>query len=108
MLHDQPATEADLRALSEQGEAWALTLQAQIEGSEERLDALAARPDAPLNEIAAELRRIDVLRPQLAELRALLTGLETRARELRTAWVARQAGSAAAPRPGSGLRAGDL
>jgi hypothetical protein len=52
-----------------------------------------------LHEIAAELRRVEALRPQLEELESLLAALERRARELRTEWLARQAGlSAARPR----------
>jgi chromosome segregation ATPase len=99
VLRDRPATEADLRSLLEQGEAWQRALNAQIDGSERRLEELTARPETPLHEIAAELRRVEALRPQLEELESLLAALERRARELRTEWLARQAGlSAARPR----------
>ena len=99
VLGDRPATEADLRSLLEQGEAWQRALHAQIDGSERRLVELTARPETTLHEIAAELRRVETLRPQLEELESLLAALERRARELRTEWLARQAGlSAARPR----------
>jgi phytoene dehydrogenase-like protein len=94
VLRDEPATEAELRALSEQGDAWARTLQAQIDASERRLDELARRPGASLLDVAGELRRVERLRPQLAELRTLLGDLEERARRLRAEWLARQAGVA--------------
>ncbi len=92
VVRDCPATEADLRSLREEGEAWRRTLQAQIDGSERRLEQLTARRETPLYEIASELRRVETLRPQLDELQSLLTSLEERARQLRTAWLARQAG----------------
>jgi chromosome segregation ATPase len=94
VARDEPTTEADLRTLSEQGDAWERTLQAQIDACERRLETLSANPETALYEIAAELRRVDSLRPQLDELRALLAGLDERARKLRTEWLARQAGIA--------------
>jgi hypothetical protein len=104
VLRDQPATETELRALGEQADAWARTVQAQTESSERRLEALAADPDAPLTEIADELRRLSKLRPALTEMTALLGELETRTRELRTAWLAHppkrpEANAPAARRP---------
>ena len=70
-------------------------------------DALAGTPlacaqDAPLlitpaaaldSRVAAELRRVEQLRPQLQEVRALLADLEERSREVRTAWLLSQATS---------------
>ena len=47
-----------------------------------------------LAQIADELRRVERLRPQLNEVRTLLTDLETRARQLRTEWLLSQATSA--------------
>jgi hypothetical protein len=93
VLDDEPSTEAELRTLSEQADAWARALQAQIEGSERRLRELHSDPASPLADIAAELRRIETVRPELVELRSLLAELETRARELRTEWLLRQASS---------------
>jgi hypothetical protein len=89
VIGGQPATESELRTLGERAEAWERTLQSQIEGSERRLRVLAADPDAPLAEEIGELRRIELLRPQLTEIRPLLDKLERRARELRAEWVAR-------------------
>ena len=90
VLSDQPATETELRTLSEQADAWARTLQAQTQGSESRLEALAADPDASLTEIAAELRRLARLRPALNEVTELLGQLESRTRTWRTTWLANQ------------------
>src|SRR5262249_54359403 len=80
----RPATEAELRTLAEQAEAWARTDNGQIETSERRLSRLNENPGSSLAQIAAELRRVESLRPQLNEVRALLADLENRAREMRT------------------------
>jgi hypothetical protein len=93
VLAEQPATESELRTLAEQADGWARALQAQIQASEGRLRELAADPASDLAEIAAELRRVETLSPQLTEVRFLLSELETRARELRTEWLLRQAAS---------------
>ena len=90
VLGDQPATETELRTLSEQADAWARTLQAQTESSERRLEALAADPGASLTEIAEELRRLARLRPALTEVTGLLGELEIRTRTWRTTWLANQ------------------
>ena len=90
VLGDQPATETELRTLSEQADAWARTLQAQTESSERRLEALAADPGASLTEIAEELRRLARLRPALTEVTGLLGELEIRTRSWRTTWLANQ------------------
>ena len=91
VLADQPVTETELRTLIEQADGLVRTLGAHMAGSERRLAALTDDPDSSLTEIAAELHRVDGLRPRLEEARALLTELETRARELRTSWLIRQA-----------------
>jgi chromosome segregation ATPase len=92
----RPATEAELRALTEQAEAWARTVNAQIQTSERRIRRLTANPASSLAQIADELRRVEKLRPQLNEVRSLLTDLEIRARQLRTEWLLSQATSAKA------------
>jgi hypothetical protein len=96
--HGSP-TETDLRELAEQADGWARSLRGQIRASERRLRALTADPVSPLTEIAEQLRRVETLRPQLAEVRALIAELETRARELRTAWLLGQAEAARPPAP---------
>ena len=88
------ATETELRTLKEQAEAWARTVNAQLEASERRLRRLTANPSSSLAQIAGELRRVETLRPQLNEVRSLLGGLENRARELRTEWLLSQATAA--------------
>lgn len=93
VLTNSPATEAELRMLSEQANGWALALQGQIDASERRLDAAAANPRGSLTDLATELRRLETLRPELSELQTLLAHLDSRARELRTGWLKHQAGS---------------
>jgi hypothetical protein len=86
LLH-RPVTESELRALCEQVDGWLRALRAQVEASERRLDALAADPNAPLVEVAYELRRVDELLPTLAQARAASTQLEARAKAIRSAWL---------------------
>jgi chromosome segregation ATPase len=87
----RPATESELRMLTEQAEAWARTVNGQIQASERRIRRLTKNPASSLAQIASELRRVDKLRPQLNEVRSLLADLENRARELRTEWLLSQA-----------------
>lgn len=97
-----PATESELRVLTEQAEAWARTVEAQIHSSERRIARLTSNPTSSLAQIAVELRRVETLGPQLREVRSLLDDLENRARELRTQWLLTQAttsGGATARRP---------
>ena len=94
VLADRPSTEAELRALSEEADGWMRALQAQIESSERRVSELSADPSAALAPIAAELRRIESLRPELVEVTSLHEELENRARAMRTEWLLRQADSA--------------
>jgi hypothetical protein len=89
----RPATEAELRTLADQAEAWARTVNGQIEASERRLQRLTENPSSSLAQIAEELRRVETLRPQLNEVRELLADLENRAREMRTEWLLSQAAS---------------
>jgi len=94
VLADRPPTESQLRTLGEEAEAWARALEAQIRASERRIRELASDPESTLTEIAAELRRVETLRPELIEITALRDELDHRARELRTQWLLRQARSA--------------
>jgi hypothetical protein len=87
VLDRQPVTEADLRKLAEEGRACALILGAQLARGEERLGELSSDPSSSLSEIAATLREVNELRPDLEELGDLLGELDGRARELRGAWL---------------------
>jgi hypothetical protein len=91
VLDDQPVTETELRALIDQADGLVRTLGAHVAGSELRLTELADESDSSLTEIAAELQRVEALRPRLEEAQSLLAALEIRARELRTSWLLRQA-----------------
>jgi hypothetical protein len=92
-LRDHAATEGELRTLGEQAQGWATALEGQIHAGERRLRRLSDDPASPLSEIAGELRHVDTLRSEMVEVRSLLADLEQRARELRTEWLLRQAGS---------------
>jgi hypothetical protein len=91
VLADQPVTETELRGLIDQADGLVRTLGAHVAGSERRLNELSDDPESSLQEIAGELHRVELLRPRLEEARHLHTGLQRRARELRTAWLIRQA-----------------
>ena len=88
VLEARPVTEAELRRLFEEGRACALILAGQLEKEEERLARLSADPAASFTELAAALRRVNELRPDLEELRRLLAGLDDQARQLRAGWAA--------------------
>jgi signal transduction histidine kinase len=90
-------TEAELRAVAEQADGLARSLDAHVEGSERRLGELSRDPDSSLAEAAAELRRVEAFRPALLEVRGLLVALDQRARELRTEWLLHQAADAGGP-----------
>ena len=90
VIAEQPATEAELRKLTDQAGGLVRALGAQMAGSERRLDDLTSKPESSLAEIASELHRVEALRPRLEEARSLMQELETRARELRTAWLLRR------------------
>jgi hypothetical protein len=89
VLDRRPVTEAELRKLTEEGRAWAMLVNAQLERSKQRLDELAGDPGAPLADVADALREVHELRPELDELHALLAELQGRAREFRQSWVSR-------------------
>jgi hypothetical protein len=84
-------TEADLRELMDESAALVRELRGQIRVGERRLRVLNADPASPISDIADELRRVETLRPRLREARELSRRLDDRARELRTAWLLRQA-----------------
>ena len=87
VLADQRVTEAELRKLAEEGRACALILSAQLLRREQELSSLSGDPASSLSEIAAALRDVNQLRPDLDELEVLLVDLDERAREFRMAWV---------------------
>jgi hypothetical protein len=87
VLGREPVTEAELRQLSEEGRACALILSGRIERAQQRLAELASDPTSSLAEMAATLRGVHDLGPDLIELEELLSELEQRARELRASWL---------------------
>ena len=94
-------TEAELRTLAEGGQALARTLEASIRSSETRLTALSADPASAVSELAAELRRVELLRVELDDLRHDLAVLDRRARALRGKWLGRDDAAAATSRRGT-------
>lgn len=92
-------TESELRALADQAGGWERAVAAQLRAAEDRLGKLNGDPASPLAEMAAEIRRVEMLKRELDEARTLLAGLEDRTRELRTSWLKYHAESARQPRP---------
>ncbi len=93
VLAREPVTEAELRRLTEEGRACELILSGQLERAERELARLASNPASSLGEIAAALRSVNELRPDLDELETLLAELQERARAFRAAWLAMSAPS---------------
>jgi len=87
VLTGEPVTEAELRNLFEEGRACELILGGELENGERRLGQLASDPESSLTEMAAAVRVVNALRPDLDELRGLLADLEGRAREFRASWL---------------------
>jgi phage shock protein A len=85
------ATESELRTLADQAGGWLRATEAHLHAAEERLARLNADPASPLAEIATEVRRVEALSRERDEARRLLERLEARTRELRTAWLKRDA-----------------
>jgi sirohydrochlorin ferrochelatase len=92
VLEHGPMTEAELRKLAEEGRACTLILGARLERSERVLAELGSDPASSLAEIAAALRAVNEVRPDLDELNALLAQLSGRAREFRRSWVSARSG----------------
>ena len=90
-------TETELRELTIQADGWARLLRAQIREGEQRLGRLTADVESGVTELADELRRLETLRPQLEQTESLAVELEAKARELRTAWLLRQADAGGLP-----------
>lgn len=87
VLEGRRVTEAELRKLTEEGDACLLLVGAQLEKSEQRLAKLASDPTCSLADVAATLRQVNELRPDLAELETLVGDLKARAREFRASWL---------------------
>jgi hypothetical protein len=90
VLARHETTEPELRRLAEEGDALRRLLSAELVRREARLEMLTAEPDAPLGEIADELRRVRDLKTRLATLDAQLSDLDAEARSLRASWVGRR------------------
>jgi hypothetical protein len=100
VIAGEVATESELRTLADHAGGWLRATEARLHAAEDRLRQLNADPASPLAEIAAEVRRAETLARERDEARELREGLEHRTRELRTAWLKRDAelGSPFGPR----------
>jgi len=87
VIDGRPVTEAELRRLFEEGRACALILDGQLANSERTLAELTSDPESSLADVATDLRRVNELGPELAEVEDLLAELEEHARKFRTSWV---------------------
>ncbi len=83
---DRPLTEAELRKLAEEGRACSLILGAELERLERRLGELDGDASTSLGAIADAFRRVHEFRAHVDELNELLSALDDRAHEVRTAW----------------------
>lgn len=90
VLDGRRITEAELRTLFEEGRACALILSGELEHTEQRLADLSLDPASSMSELAAMVRRVSELRPDLDDLHALLAELEQRAREFRASWLSKR------------------
>jgi hypothetical protein len=83
---ESPLTEAELRKLSDEGRACSLILGAELERLERRLGELDGDSSTSLGAIADAFRRVHDFRVHVDELNELLSALEARAHEVRSAW----------------------
>lgn len=87
VLDRQRVTEVELRRLAEEGRACARIMDSQLERRERWLAELSSDRTSSLAEMAAVLRDVSELRPDLEELERLLDDLDARAHELRAGWL---------------------
>jgi hypothetical protein len=84
---ERRVTEAELRRLAEEGNAFSRILRAELERFERRLAERDSDPASSLGAIADAFRRVHDLRAHVDELDALLTALDDRARDVRASRV---------------------
>jgi hypothetical protein len=89
----RPITEAELRALLDEGRACTLILGAELERLHRHLARLDDDPESSLAEVADAFRRAHEFRAHVEELDLLMAALESRAREARASWRRRVVGS---------------
>ena len=82
----RPLTEGELRKLADEGRACSLILGAELERLERRLGELDGDASTSLGAIADAFRRVHDFRAHVDGLNELLSALDDRAREVRTAW----------------------
>jgi hypothetical protein len=82
----RPVTESELRSLLDEGRACMLILNGELERLERRLAELDADPNTSFSALTAAFRRVSLFRDHIDDLRALVSALETRAREVHASW----------------------
>ena len=87
VLESGRVTEVELRQLAEEGRACARLMDGQLERREQRLAELSTEPDSSVADMAAALREVSELRPDIEQLGKLLEALDARAHDLRAAWL---------------------
>ena len=87
VLSSDSVTESELRELTDQAGGWLRALEAQVQARERKLTELTVEPGTGIGDLADQLRRVEALRPELDEVRGLVSALDDRARELRAAWL---------------------
>src|SRR5262249_22199927 len=85
VLDDRPATEAELRALSEQADAWARTVSGQLEASERRIHRPRQKPRSPPPPLAREAPR-----PRVRAVKGLRPPRAAGTRRAGTGWLLSQ------------------
>ncbi len=91
-LHDvlqeppRPLAESELRNLLDEGRACMLILSGELERLEGRLAQLDCDPNTSFSALTDAFRRVNRFGAHVEELRALLSALESRAREVRASW----------------------
>jgi len=86
---DEPSrivTEAEFRALQDEGRACRLLMGAELQRLERRLARFDSDPESSLAAIAGIFRRVRDFRAHVDELEGLMAALDARAREVRTSW----------------------
>jgi chromosome segregation ATPase len=82
----RPVTEAEFRALQDEGRACRSLMGAELERLESRLARFDSDPESSLAPIAEVFRRVRNFRAHIEELEELMAAFEARAREVHTSW----------------------
>jgi hypothetical protein len=82
----RPVTEAEFRALQDEGRACTGLMGAELRRLERRLAAFDNDPQTSLAPLAEVFRRVRDFRAHVEELEGLMAALDARARQVHTSW----------------------